>query len=115
MLFNQKNFYTFKGSWIETFEKLAGMIQLKDFQKFAIWESKNKDKDSVLIVYETALGANWQKANGVEELTEGNFLSGFKVKMVNYRIHGYNEFKMKPKKKLDVNPLKNHPTLFSLF
>lgn len=94
-LIAMKTFYSFRGSWFEIFDKLVGIIQPKDCQRFAVWESKKRNEGHLLIVYGTSLSSDWQNRHDIKEITEPDFQSNFKSKMSDHRIHGYNEYDRK--------------------
>ena len=86
-----KSFYAFKGSWFEILDKLVGVIQPRNCERFSIWESTNKNQH-LLIVYGIHLSPEWQRKYNVQTITEPDFNLQLKAKMKDHRIHGYNEF-----------------------
>jgi hypothetical protein len=87
-----KSFYAFKGSWFEIFDKLVGIIQPKNFQRFSIWESLTGHSNHLLIVYGTEIPFEYQQNFDLEKITEPDFHTNFRHKIKEHRIHGYNEF-----------------------
>jgi hypothetical protein len=87
-----KSFYAFRGSWFEIFDKLAGILNPQNLQRFAIWESKSKIEGNLLIVYGLRITDKLQSINELEEITEPEFDTNYKSKIGDRKIHGYNEF-----------------------
>ncbi|SRR6266487_5155402 len=87
-----KSFYAFRGSWFEIFDKLAGILNPQNLQRFAIWESKSKIEGNLLIVYGLRITDKLQSINELEEITEPEFYTNYKSKIGDRKIHGYNEF-----------------------
>jgi hypothetical protein len=87
-----KSFYAFRGSWFEIFDKLAGILNPQNLQRFAIWESKSKIEGNLLIVYGPKITDKLQHINELEEITDPDFDTNYKSKIRDRRIHGYNEF-----------------------
>ena len=87
-----KSFYTFRGSWFEIFDKLAGILNPQNLQRFSIWESKSKTEGNLLIVYGPRITDKLQHLNELEEIADPDFDSNYKSKIRDHKIHGYNEF-----------------------
>jgi hypothetical protein len=87
-----KSFYAFRGSWFEIFDKLAGILNPQNLQRFAIWESKSKIEGNLLIVYGPRITDKLQHINELEEITDPDFDTNYKSKIRDRKIHGYNEF-----------------------
>lgn len=97
-----KSYYEFKGNWLHIFDKLVGIVTPANVKRFAIWQSKVKDRTNLLIVYEMNLGAGLENKVGIRRISESEFLRNYKHKMNDHVIHGFNEFSQ------------THKNLFSL-
>lgn len=75
-----RSIYTFKGSWFEIFDKLVAILKSQNLQKFAIWESKSRNGENLLIVYGSQLTAVLQNRYNLKEITEPEFDMNFKVR-----------------------------------
>ena len=87
-----KSFYAFRGSWFEIFDKLTGILNPQNLQRFAIWESKSKIDGNLLIVYGPRITDKLQNINDLEEITGPEFCTNLKSRIREHKIHGYNEF-----------------------
>src|SRR5258708_28625411 len=87
-----KSFYEFKGSWFCIFDKLVGIINPSNTQRFSIWESKRLNQGHLLIIYEMELAGEWETNKDVTRISESEFRSRYKTRMNEHKIHGYNEF-----------------------
>ena len=84
--------YTFKGTWFDIFDKLSGLITPENIQKFAIWESRSKNNEHLLVVYKFRLTDMFQRKSNLNEIDKPEFYSNLRTRMRNLKIHRYNEF-----------------------
>ena len=76
-----RSFYTFMGSWFEIFDKLVTVLNSRNLQKFAIWESRSGNGENLLILYGSQLTGVLQNRHDLKEITEPEFDMNFKVRM----------------------------------
>ena len=76
-----RSFYTFRGSWFEIFDKLVTVLNSRNLQKFAIWESRSANGENLLILDGSQLTGVLQNRHDLKEITEPEFDTNFKVRM----------------------------------
>jgi hypothetical protein len=96
-----KSFYEFKGSWLQIFDRLVGIISPSNVRKFTIWESKSVSKKHLLIVYQVNLDGEWERLSDINRISESEFVANYKCKINDHVIHGFNEFKKEKRNPLN--------------
>lgn len=87
-----RNFYLFKGSWIDHFDELSDMLNPTLHQKLSFWEPKDKTKEfTLLILYNSSLTESFCYRRDIWKCDENVFNSFYKGNENNFSIHGYNE------------------------
>jgi hypothetical protein len=86
-----KSCYEFTGSWLHIFDKLVGIINPSNIQRFAVWEAKSTDKKHLLIVYELRLASDFETGEGINRISEEEFVARYRNTPADHKIHGFNE------------------------
>jgi hypothetical protein len=94
-----KQFFLFRGSWVQLYDALVGTIQFDKQQKFAMWRPlAKKDHYQVLIVYGTTLPESFMETKNIFPITENHFTVSFLDSKDEYSRLGFDEYRKSGKK-----------------
>jgi hypothetical protein len=92
-----RHFYLFKGCWIDIYDELVEMLQPDQYQKFSVWEPKDKTKDHhLIIVYGMPLADSYCYRRDIWKSDENVFNSFYLYNLTRFYIHGYKEILAMP-------------------
>ncbi len=89
-----KSYYTFRGTWIDIYYGLVSIIDTTQSEKFSIWEPKDpKGSDGLIVLYNGTLPETFTTERNILPADPTMFEENFKDKRINFKIHGYNEYR----------------------